>query len=294
MLPRLGIPIWVKIVTICFCLLLLLGLAASGVYGYRKGRIASQQQNELSLQELRQQMDDGIREGNLEIALWAGEQLEGWGMLDPLRQEQIQELRKRQQETEGSTERPAPTPPVLSTPGIQHELWTSAETAFEAGDWTQSIQDLTDLRAVDNKYVTVGYLQLLEQAHVFLARDLIVQDQHEEAMMQLRVALALQQSEYVQAEIEAAHLMTESLSFWGVDWEVVISALQAVYTYDPTYLGIKDRLIRALQLYHDRVAAQKEYCSGYLFLSSLGSLVEEMDMTFVQQDLQKQCQAATS
>ncbi len=296
MLPHQGIPIWVKLIAIAFCLLLLLSLAATGVYGFRLGRITSQQQHAQLLQELRVQMDEGFKAGNLALALWAGEQLEAWGQLNPVRQEQIQQLRQRQQQTEEAPDATAPPAdsPATSPTTHQHELWLSAQTAFRAGEWAQSIQDLASLRAIDAKFVTVAYLNLLEEAHIGQARALIAADRHEEAMMQLQVALALRQSEHVQDEIEAAYLMTESLSFWGVDWEEVIGALQQVYAYDPAYTGVKARLVRALQLYHDRIVAQGEYCSGYLFLSSREALVAEMGMAFLQAELQQQCRAATS
>ncbi len=299
MLLRLGIPVWIKWTVIVFCLLLLLSLVATGAYGYWLGRITTQQQNQQQLQALRQQMDGGIREGNLALALWAGEQLEDWGALDPIRQEQIAQLRERQQDLQRPPDITQPASPATvsampSVPENQHELWISAQTAFANGEWEQTIGNLTDLRAVDAKYITIGYLDLLEKAYVAQARTLIAQDRIEEALTQLQIALALRQSEYVQGEIDAAYLMTESLSFWGADWEQVIGALYQVYTYDPTYADIENRLTQALQLYYERTVTWKEYCSGYLFLASLDALVDAMDRADLRADLQQQCREATS
>ncbi len=293
MLPRLGVPSWTKLVAGILGLLLLLILTATGVYGFQQGRSTSLQQQEQFVQELRDQMDQGIKSGHLELALWAGEQLEALDRLSPARQAQMQQIRERQQPAPTAVAIPTPTA-VPPTPSNQHELWIEAQTAFQAGAWEQTIQNLTALRAVDEQYVTVGYLTLLEEAHIYWARDLIAQNRHEEALMQLQVALALRQSERVEDEIAAAHRMTESLSFWGVDWELVIGTLQQVYAYDPTYADVSDRLVRALQLYHDSAVARQEYCSGHLFFISLGALVAEMDMTFLQEELQRQCRAATS
>lgn len=293
-MPRLGVPSWIKIVCIAFCVLALLALLVSSIGGYFLGRQQAWDLLDVRITEQKRRLDQTLNEGDWTGALQAAETLDAIGALNDEGQRRLGELRNTVKQVQGQTAIPVVEDGAAPVAETEHERWRQARQAYALGSWEEALGHLYALRAEDPEHVDLDFVELMEDAYVQWARDLIQAEKGEEALVKLEVALALRGSERIQAEMDAANWMHDSLSYWDVDFERVLLLLEKVYRYDPDYANITERLREAMRLYHEYYSFRGEQCHAWLFLDELGTLPAELDQENLKTDLHTECGRSTA
>ena len=285
-------PQWVGIYLVALTALTIMILAIVGAAGYWQGQKQASSQRAEILAELRDQLERRLQAGDLSGAIQLGEHLESLGVLDDAEKHNVQMLRELK-----ATKIQEAVEPLQSPVPIQHdhELWQAALAAHGRSEWSAAIEFLRDLQEVDRKFVTVAYVELLEDAYIRWARSLVTGYEGERAIALLRIALALRQDEGVQLELEAANLIIDSLSTWGVDWPSTLEDLHEVYQFDPNYVGLPDLLSQAIDRYGEGAEFRGSTCEAYLFLSGeqMISLLRDLQKEAVRSRMKAACEAAT-
>ncbi len=290
-------PHWVRFFLLVLSVVTVLALVTAGSVGYRQGQQQAIAHRSEALANLRGQLETRIQAGDLPVAVQIGEYLELLGVLQEAERRNVQRLRELQTtqapvDTVDTTRETLPLPVPIQW---DHALWQAALSAHARAEWPVVIEHLKELKQVDRKYVTIPYMELLEDAYVQWARSLAIGHMEEEAITLLEVALALRQSEVVQRELQAAHRLVESQSFWGVDWPRVFEALDWIYRYDPSYPGLLERLDQAFTQYEAGSLYRGAACEAFLYLSGaqMKALLAKLGQESISTQLRKACEAAT-
>ncbi len=294
-LPLGGSPHWVRLVLFLLTAGTVLALMIVGAAGYRQGRQQATAHSATSLADLRNQLEVRLEAGDLGAAIQIGEYLGTLGVLQDAERRNMQQLREllaaRTQEAADKNSQPLPYPIQLD-----HELWQAALAAHSQSDWPAAIEHLRELKNVDRKYVTMPYVELLEDVYIRWARSLVFAHSGEEAISLLKVALALRQSELIQRELDAANLLVNSQSSWGVDWPSTLDALSMVYQYDSSYPGLAEILGQAIEQYAEGARYRGSSCEAFLYLSGeqMKTPLANLQKETISTQLRDGCRAATS
>ncbi len=287
-------PPWVRAFLLVLAAGTVLTLVAVGVAGYRQGHRLATAHRADALADLRSQLEVRIQAGDLPAAIQIGEYLESLGVLQEAERRNVQRLRELQtaQVQAATASVPLPPPEPIQR---DHELWQAALAAHARAEWPAVIEHLRALKQVDRKYVTIPYVELLEDAYIQWARSLATGHAGVKAIALLEVALALRQSEVVQRELQAANLLVNSQSSWGVDWPRTLDALIWVYRYDPNYPVLPEMLRQAFAQYKEGAIYRGSTCEAFLYLSSepMKALLAELHQESVSAQLREACEAAT-
>ncbi len=294
-LPLRASPHWVRLFLFLITAGTILALTIVGAAGYKQGRQQATAQSSGALADLRDQLEVSLEAGDLSGAIQIGEYLGTLGVLQDAERRNMQQLREllsaQSQEAADKNTQPSPDP-------VQHdhELWQAALAAHAQSDWSTAIDYLRELKNVDRKYVTVPYVELLEDIYIRWARSLVFAHNGEEAITLLKVALALRQSEVIQRELDAANLLVNSLSSWGVDWPSTLDALSLVYEYDSSYLGLADVFGQAIEQYAEGARYKGSSCEAFLYLSGeqMKTPMADLQKESISTQLREGCRAATS
>lgn len=282
-------PPWFRFAVLGLCLVAVLVLAGTGLWGWERGKASAHMLNQARLSDLLEELDAHIAAGRIPEAVAIGEQLAAAEKLDWGRSEQIRVLRLQLQNEPAATPEAQVSQP---TPVPRPAAFTRAEVAFANGDWTAALTQLEQLRTEDPDSVDVGYLDLMERIYIQWARELIQADRGEEALLQLEVAMALRGSPAVANEIKAALHYQESQSYWDTNWPRAIDEIRHIYTWDPEYVDTTNRLVQAVLLYRERAVWRGDSCLAFLYLDTIQDLLRELDLDHVREDLQQRCSAA--
>ena len=288
-------PFWVRALLLVLATGTVLTLVTVGAAGYRQGQQLATAHRADALADLRSQLEVRIQAGDLPVAIQIGEYLESLGVLQEAEKRNVQRLRELQtaQVQAATASEPMPLPEPIQR---DHELWQAALAAHARAEWPAVIEHLRALKQVDRKYVTIPYMELLEDAYIQWARSLATTDHAgEQAIALLEVALALRQSEVVQWELQAANLIVNSQSSWGVDWLSTFDDLLWVYRYDPNYPALPEMLGQAFEQYKEGAIYRGATCEAFLYLSGepMKALLAELHQESVSAQLREACEAAT-
>ncbi len=286
-------PPWVRIFLLGLPAVTVLTWVVVGVAGYRQGQQLATAHRADALADLRSQLEMRIQAGDLPGAIQIGEYLESLGVLQEAERRNVQQLRELQtvQRQAAASESLPPPDPIQP----DHELWQAALAAHARAEWSAVVEHLRALKEVDRRYVTIPYIELLEDAYIQWARSLATSHTGEQAITLLEVALALRQNEAVRRELQAANLIADSQSSWGVDWPSTLNALVWVYRYDPHYPGLRELLGQAFEQYQEGARYRGSTCEAFLYLSSapMQELLAELDKESVSARVREGCEAAT-
>ena len=287
-------PQWVRIFLLVLSAVTVLALVAVGAVGYRQGQQLATTKRADALADLRSQLAMRIQAGDLPVAIQIGEYLESLGVLKEAERRNVQQLRELQTAQVQAATAPEPLPPPALLQ-LDHELWQAALSAHARAEWPAVIEHLRELKQVDRKYVTMPYVELLEDTYVQWARSLVTGHMGEEAISLLEVALALRQSEEIQRELHATTLIVDSQSSWGVDWPSTFDALIWVYQYDPSYPELSELLSQAVEQYKEGAIYRGSTCEAFLYLNGeqMKALLVELQKESVGAQLRGACAAAT-
>lgn len=281
-------PPWFRFAVLGLCVVAMLVLAGTGLWGWERGKASAQMLNQARLADALEALDAHIADGRIPEAVAIGEQLAAAEQLDWGRSEQIRVLRLQLQEQPADTSEAQAQPTSVPRPAA----FTRAEVAFANGDWTAALAQLEQLRTEDPDFVDVGYLELMEQIYIQWARELVQTDRGEEALLQLEVAKALRESPAVMNEIKAALHYQESQSYWDTNWPRAIDEIRHIHAWDPEYADVTNRLTQAVLLYRERAVWRGDSCLAFLYLDTIQELLRELDLDHVREDLRQRCSAA--
>lgn len=190
----------------------------------------------------------------------------------------------------------APTAVATTTPSARVvDTWEAAQRAARAGRWQETLNHLLQLQQIAPTYQYNEVQEMIFAAYVNLAIERDNADKLEEAMAYYDQALALRpDAKDVQDERALIAQYLDVLAFTGVDYPVLIQKLQALYTLDPDYRDVEDRLHKAHVTYADRLASSEEWCKAQdeynaaLMVASSPTIVTKRDAA------QTQCQLASA
>ncbi|MBC7222775.1 MAG: tetratricopeptide repeat protein [Anaerolineae bacterium] len=144
--------------------------------------------------------------------------------------------------------RPASLPTRAPEPAAEawvQAQWPLVEEAREAGQWSQAIALLEEMRAAAPADALVR--EALLEAYIAQARALVAQGLLDEALRTVDRAVALRpQDPRVQQEREGAQLYMEGMErHQAGDWSGAAAALERVYAMDPAYRDVREMLYSA-------------------------------------------------
>ena len=154
-----------------------------------------------------------------------------------------------------------PTPTSEAAQSLAEQLLDQAQADYEAGEWAAAASTLTQLRALDSTYEQEQVEELLFTSLYSASMKLLEEDQLEAGIFYLDQAVALRplDAEAVHQRNLAARYL-EALGYWGVDWEQCITKFEALYSTNPGYRDVYQRLYRAYVAYADYWMEQGEMC----------------------------------
>ena len=154
-----------------------------------------------------------------------------------------------------------PTPTSEAAQSLAEQLLEQAQADYEAGEWAAAASTLTQLRALDSAYEQEQVEELLFTSLYSASMKLLDEDQLEAGIFYLDQAVALRplDAEAVHQRNLAARYL-EALGYWGVDWEQCIAKFEALYSTNPGYRDVYERLYRAYLAYADYWMEQGEMC----------------------------------
>ncbi|MGA9351674.1 MAG: hypothetical protein WBW48_23110 [Anaerolineae bacterium] len=155
------------------------------------------------------------------------------------------------------------TPTVEMHKQVAADLFSQAQTFYEEGKWEDVVLVLERLQALDAGYEPEAVADLLFATYYDQSVELINAGRLEEALRYLDKALELKPAhEDVLRQRKLAALYLTAISYWGADWDKAITNFHELYSIEPGYMDVKQRLYDAYVNKGDLYAAQYEWCSA--------------------------------
>lgn len=157
------------------------------------------------------------------------------------------------------------TTTITATPRPNPELdalLSSAQKAFRAGRWQETIDSLLQVQQRSITYKRQDTEQLLFNAYINLAAEKDNEDNLETALALYDKALALSAVPEVANERDLVNAYLEVLTYYGADWKRAIELLAKLYGREPGYRDVEVRLETALIAYGDSLGEQNEWCDA--------------------------------
>lgn len=146
---------------------------------------------------------------------------------------------------------------------VAADLFSQAQTFYDEGKWDDVVLTLERLRALDPDYEPEAVEELLFATYYDQGLELINEGRLEEALRYLDKALELKPAqEDVLEQRKLAALYLTAISYWGADWDKAITNFYELYSLEPDYMDVKQRLHEAYMRKGDLYADQSEWCSA--------------------------------
>jgi TolB protein len=155
------------------------------------------------------------------------------------------------------------TPTVEMHKQVAADLLSQAQTFHDEGKWDDVVLTLERLRALDADYEPEAVKELLFATYYDQALALTNEGRLEEALRYLDKALEVKpgQEEVLKLRKLAALYLT-AISYWGADWDKAIANFYELYSIEPDYMDVKQRLYDAYMNKGDLYANQGEWCAA--------------------------------
>lgn len=178
------------------------------------------------------------------------------------------------------------------TPGAQEQDRVAAALFDEANDlasrkqWSDAINRLEQLRALNPGYRSAEASDLLYQAYVASGHEAKAAGQIEMARERFDDALAIRSADQaVLRQRDLAMLYLDGQQAAGYNWKLAIEAFSELYRQDPKYYDVAARLVNAYTQYGDLAAKQGAWClavreyDGALAVTKDSALAEKRAQT---------------
>jgi TolB protein len=155
------------------------------------------------------------------------------------------------------------TPTVEMRKQVAASLFSQAQTSYKERKWEDVVLVLERLQALDAGYEPEAVADLLFATYYAQSLELINEGRLEEALRYLDKALELKPAhEDVLRQRKLAAFYLTAISYWGADWDKAIANFQELYSIEPDYMDVKQRLYEAHINRGDLYAEQDEWCSA--------------------------------
>lgn len=155
------------------------------------------------------------------------------------------------------------TPTIEMEKRVAAELLSQARTFYDEGKWDDVVLALERLQALDTDYESEAVKELLFATFYEQGLELINEGRLEEALRYLDKALELKPArEDVLKQRKLAALYLIAISYWGADWDKAIANFRELYSIEPGYMDVEQRLYEAYMNRGDLYADQDEWCSA--------------------------------
>ncbi len=154
-----------------------------------------------------------------------------------------------------------PTPTTQAVEEIARDLFAQAKAAYDRQEWAEAARLLAQLRAFQPDYERGAVEDMLFTSLYNAGLAALAGDSLEEGIFyldQARQIRPLDNGALLQQELARRYL--KALSYWGVNWDICIQQLEALYALAPNYRDVFQRLYEAHVLYGDLWAGQGEMC----------------------------------
>ncbi len=287
-------PLWARWISGAITFFAAAMLILAIVLGVRAGQQQLELKRRQQISVIMQQALEFHNEGRIEAARIAYEELlildpnnvaavDGLNQLRIAQNSPAQVAPSGQQQLPSSTASPASAPtaaPVPATAALPTQTATSvtsattgaaeladAQQAFNAGRWTEAVDQLLALRAANPAYEQAEVSDLLFDAYVNLATEKDNQNKLQEALALFDAALALHPNAAdIRSERTLVDHYIDAITYAEADWEAAIAALNAIYVQEPDYRDVKVRLQEALRAQSAILADTKEWCQSAALL----------------------------
>ncbi len=155
------------------------------------------------------------------------------------------------------------TPTVEMEKQAAAELLHQAQTFYDERKWDDVALVLERLRALDPDYEPEAVKDLLFSTFRNQGLELVNEGRLEEALRYLDKALEVKPAhEEVLEQRNLAALYLTAIGYWGADWDKAIANFYELYSIEPDYMDVKQRLHDAYVHKGDLYANQGEWCAA--------------------------------
>ncbi len=155
------------------------------------------------------------------------------------------------------------TPTVEMHNQVAADLLSQAQAFYSKGQWDDVVLVLEKLRTLDPDYEPEAVEELLFATYYDQGLALINEERLEEALRSLDKALELKPDhEDALKQRKLAALYLTAISYWGADWDKAIANFNELYSLEPDYMDVKQRLHDAYVNRGDLYADQGQWCSA--------------------------------
>lgn len=187
----------------------------------------------------------------------------------------------------GASAQTTVTPPA----GGLDVLWEQAQTDFRAGRWQEAVEELLLLRQQDAAFRTQDVTVLLFEGYVNLAAEKDNEDNLEAALAAYDRALVLRPDVApVRAERDLVAAYLDVLTYYAVDWQRTVTLLADLYTREPEYRDVEERLQTALTAYGGQLASAGDWCGAADQYDAATALTASPDLLTVRNQAVEVCE----
>lgn len=178
--------------------------------------------------------------------------------INPNSSEIREELRQAQERTQSQ---PTATSQTLSDAAAK--MMIEAKAQLDQEHWTEAVETLTNIRALDPAYETKEVSDLIFEANYELGLQYIDAKKIEDAQRAFEQALA-ERPDDPDAVVEhtKALLYLEGLLVEPVDAEQAVDNFSQLYQEDKTYIDVEERYVKALEKFGDTLFEETEWCQA--------------------------------
>jgi len=309
-------PAWARWIIGAITILAIAILIFSVMLGIRAGQEQVEIQRRQQIGMTLQRATDAQAEGNLSAAL---DEYQKILVLDPsndLAQQGVQDLLALARGEELTATQPALTSPTavspLSPPAVTRvattspsieatatpaltlaAYWENAQRAIKAGRWQEALSNLLFVQQVDPTYRMGEVDSQLFTTYVNLALEKDNADSLEEALVLYQKALSLRpDAADIQRDRDLLEQYLQVLTDTGVDWELTIQELTALFQLEPDYRDVAQRLQQAHRARADELASDEEWCAAQDEYNAALAVVSDADLIVKREAAQAQCRLA--
>jgi len=168
--------------------------------------------------------------------------------------------------------------------------WDTAQNAIRAGRWQEALNSLLALQQIDPTYRAAEVTNQLFGAYTSLAVEKDNEDNLEGALQLYEKALLLRPTSAAtlrERSLIAQYL--DVLTYTDVDMARTIELLENLYTADPQYRDVEQRLQDAHKAYGDELASDEQWCLAVDEYESALSVVNRPELAQKRDAAQQQC-----
>jgi tetratricopeptide (TPR) repeat protein len=261
-----------------FLLVLAISVAGSAYFALYQGERDRTERRETLAEQHYQKGLQRLDAGEFELAIAEFEYVLKLDPHHPTAAEGVATARERRDTI------PTTTPTVEATEVYTFDvggLYQEAFTHYEAGEWEEAIEKLTQVRVLDPAYQSGEVEKMLFNSLYNAGMALLENERFEKGVFYLDQAVALRPlDEEALYQRQLAVKYMSALSYWGVDWERCIKAFEELYATAPNYHDVFRRLYRAHVSYAEAWYEQGEMCPAEL---EYGKALQLMNDTSIEQ-----------